>query len=257
MARRIRRGQVVLLLLVCGCMGAVSPLERYQAKRHYEYGLAQLYLQDTQAAYDEFECALELNPYEARTYEGLGLVMLKRHDYESALTKFDKALELDPGLASSYQHVSDIYVVLEEWDKAIKYAKKALTLPSFNRHHLAYYNQGKALFGLKRYDAAKQKLTKAIKLAPKWAEARLWLGMSLAAQGEPSLAIVEYRNALVQAQLNWYEQDKQLLGYLHYQLGMAYIDKGYVKQGVSELKQSLDIYPSLEVETTLQKYALQ
>lgn len=257
MARLIWLGLVFSGFMMSGCAGSVSPLERYQARRHYEYGLAQLYLQDTKTAYEEFKRAQELNPSDARIYEGLGLVMIKQHDHEAALTNLEEAVRLNPGLDSAYQHMSDIYVILEEWEEAIKYAHKALALPDFNQHHLAYYNQGVALFGLKRYAEAQRELTKVLKSAPKWAEARLWLGQSLTAEGKPSLAIVEYRNALAQAETDWYEQDKQLLGYLHYLLGLAYIDKGYVKQGVSELKQSLDIYPSSEVELALQKYVSQ
>jgi tetratricopeptide (TPR) repeat protein len=248
---------IAQVLLTIGCAKDITLLNRYQAQRHYEYGLSHLYLQNTQAAYREFQRAKKLNPEEAKIYEGLGLVLLKQNDYQRALASFQRAVELNPGLASAYQHISDLYLKLEEWGKAMKYAGFALALPAFDRRHLAYYNQGVALFNLRKYAEARRALEQALELAPKWAEARLVLGKNLFAQGKTSLAIVEYRKALAQAQQNWYERDEQLLGYLHYQLGVAYIAKGYIKQGIEEFRQSLDIYPSSEAELALQKYAPQ
>jgi tetratricopeptide (TPR) repeat protein len=242
------------VLLICGCAGSISPLQKHQAQRHYEYGLSHLYLEDTQAAYDEFEQAKELNPEEAKVYEALGLVLMQQNDYPVALTNLKRATELDPGLASAYQHISDVYIKLGEWAEAIHYARKALAVPAFSQRYQTHYNQGVALFNLQEYADAQREFTRVLELAPQWAEARIWLGKSLFAQGKTSLAIVEYREALTQAQLNWYEQDKQLLGYLYYQLGVAYINKGYVKQGVQELRQSLNVYPSAEAELALHKY---
>ncbi len=229
-------GLLAQALCLNGCANNISQLDRYKAQRHYEYGLAQLYLQDTQAAEQEFRQAESLNPEEAKIYQGLALVDIKRNNYKSALVNLEKAIELDPGLASAYQHISDVYVKLEQWEDAIAYAKKALALPTHNQPQLAHYNQGVAWFSLNEYVKAEQALNRTLELVPNWAEARLWLGKCLFARGKPSLAIVEYRQALAQLQQNAYEQDEQLLGYLHYQLGVAYVDKGYLKQGVQEFR---------------------
>ncbi len=257
MVRLIWLGIIGLAFLVSGCAKNISSLDRYKAQRHYEYGLAQFLLQDTKAARQEFEQAKSLNPEAAKIYQGLALVDIKQHDYKAALINLQQAIARDPGLGSAYQHMSDIYLKLAQWGNAIEYAEKALALPTYNQPQQAHYNQGVAWFSLGEYAKAEHEFTRTLELTPRWAEARLWLGKSLFAQGKPSLAIVEYRNALAQLQQNTYEQDKQLLSYLHYQLGAAYIDKGYLKQGVLEFRLSLDIYPSSEVELALQEYDTQ
>jgi tetratricopeptide (TPR) repeat protein len=108
-----------------------------------------------------------------------------------------------------------------------------------------------ALFNLHKYQQAQQEFVIALELAPQWVEAQMWLGKCLFAQNQTSLAIIEYRKALAKAQLNWYEPDTPLLADLHYQLGMAYVDKGYLEQGLAEFQHSLAVYPSSKAELAI------
>ncbi len=248
-------GILISFILAAGCSNNISLLDRYKAQRHYEYGLSHLYLENTESAYDEFNAARELNPDEPKVYEGLGLVLLKEHNYKKAITKFKKAIKLDPGLAKAYLYISEAYLKLEKPKKVINISRKALLLPNLGDPQQIYYNLGLAFFALKKYGKAQEKFNQALKISPKWAQAHLWLGKSLFAQGEVSTAIVEYRKSLSYIKADWYKKDKQLTGFLHYQLGQAYVQKGYIKKAVTEFKESMSVYPSQIAEQAIEEYA--
>jgi len=250
-------GIIIVLLLPISCTRAVSPLRQYQARRHYEYGLSYLYLNDVKAAEAEFAQAQQLNPQEAKAYEGQALVYAQQGKYKAALEQLKQALSLNPGLASAYLHASDIYLKLKDWPQAALYAQKALALPSLKQQRpQAHYNAGLAWFGLAKYELAQVEFEKALEEMPYWVEAHYWRGKSLIHIGQASQAVAEYRIALAQAQTHPDEADRKLLARLHYELGQAYLRKNYINQGIRELKTALQLYPLPEAQKILKSFQL-
>ncbi len=244
-----------------GCTPEASLLSCYQARRHCDYGTSYLYLGKLRSAEDEFQRAKELNPQEAKAYEGLGEVFLKERKYAAAKEELQQAVTLDPGLASAYLKLSEAYLRVGEWEQVKQLAQEAVNLPRLPNPARPHYYLGRAHLGNGRYRQAELEFTKALGLTPEAIEIRYWLGFGLACQGKSAQAQTEYRIAL--AQLNQRlsassaldNDQKELLGNLHWNLGRLYQEKGYQRQALFEFREAKKYNPSLTSKQVPEAYA--
>ena len=81
-----------------------------------------------EAAIDDFNKALLLNPNEAQIYCAKGYAQAKLGKYEEAFLDFNKSIEMNPNNAYIYYLRGKIYIDLEKYDLAQKDLEKVLKL---------------------------------------------------------------------------------------------------------------------------------
>ena len=131
------------------------------------------------AAIKEYDKALEINPefkdayyYRGKSYHGLA-------KYENAIKDFTTLINKDPGNDDYYLHRSSSYLEMANeksanpltTDPAENYYKIAITdatktLELNPNSELAYYNRGKAYYGLKNYQQAITEYNQCIAINP-------------------------------------------------------------------------------------------
>jgi len=112
----------------------------------------------------------------ATSYNNIGLVHQNLGKLEYALEHYQKALEINEklgdmqGVATSYNNIGLVYQDLGKLEEALEYYQKAIE----NDHYAyyPYYNKGKTLSALKRYDEAIEAYDKALEINPENTEVR-------------------------------------------------------------------------------------
>ena len=126
----------------------------------YNYGLALLEKDDTEAALDHFREALRIRPGEAKSLNNIGLILARRGDLDGAVRNFEAALTSDPGFVDARTNLA-----------------------------LALSNRGQP-------EEAARQLEESLRIQPTHAEANRLLGVLLARAGNTDRAIVHLRNAV-------------------------------------------------------------
>ena len=127
-------------------------------------------LRQSQAAeaFATFERALQLNQqnHAAWLWRAMALTDLGR--FEEALSSYDRALEIDPASASVRNSKGALLMELGRIEPALECFERALeSSASTSALRAAFWlNKGKALFMLKRYEAAREALIRSHQLDP-------------------------------------------------------------------------------------------
>jgi tetratricopeptide (TPR) repeat protein len=130
----------------------------------------QILLRQSQAAeaLAIFERALQLNQqnHAAWLWRAMALTDLGR--FEEALSSYDRALEIDPASASVWNSKGALLMELGRLDPALECFERALgSSVSATALRAAFWlNKGKALFMLKRYEAAREALIRSHQFDP-------------------------------------------------------------------------------------------
>jgi len=159
----------------------------------------------------ELTKAARLIPRDPEVHFALGTVYLLREEPELAVEEFQRTLELDKKHADAFNNLGYAYLKLGKWDEAIESCQKALDEVSYDTPERAmtiigwaYYKKGESVRGLDmlkralnikdnqpdtenkiatiyieegRLDKAKIILSELAKRVPKFASARLNLGI--------------------------------------------------------------------------------
>jgi tetratricopeptide (TPR) repeat protein len=129
--------------------------------------LAKLATSDLKAiAIDAFTSAVRLNNAYTNAYNLRGLAYLEAGQMEKALEDFDQAIALDPRLASAYLNRGIVYNTRSMFARAIEDFKANFLLDPIERYEL-WLGWGTALIATKQFPDAIEKLTRAVRLAPK------------------------------------------------------------------------------------------
>jgi serine/threonine protein kinase/Tfp pilus assembly protein PilF len=123
---------------------------------------------DSQAARENFEKVLSLDPSNAVAYLRLGQIHSGLGEHEQALEAFTKALE-SPRVSSGelvqiYQGRGDIHALRNNHAAALSDLNRAIELQSY--HWYLYKRRGRAHFYLKHYERALADITRAVELRP-------------------------------------------------------------------------------------------
>jgi len=111
-----------------------------QASMHYKLGVSYLESNQLQAAFIEFQRALEYDKGQKDTYNALGYVYLKFEELEKAEASFLKAVSIDKDYSDAYNNLCKVYYDKKHYEKAVESCKKALENPLYITPHLAFYN---------------------------------------------------------------------------------------------------------------------
>ena len=138
--------------------------DKKKAQEYAKAGEAKYQNGDFQAALEDFDKAINLDPERADSYSGRGGARSELGNHEAALEDFDKAISLDPDDADFYfnrgnckSRLGDHNAALEDYDKAI----------SLDSERAGFYsNRGNCKSELGDHEAALEDYDKAISLDP-------------------------------------------------------------------------------------------
>ena len=118
--------------------------------------LGKLYIgsQEFDKAAPLFADLVELYPDRAAYRYNLGISYSQMKYYRQAIPELEKAVELKPDFCAAYHQLASAYNELKQSGSAIKIAKAGTQSCSADKKAPLYYEWGRGLEGLKRYDEA-------------------------------------------------------------------------------------------------------
>ena len=123
--------------------------------------------QNLQAAYGQYEKALQSNPQYVKAWEKRAIVLMDIGNYPKALESFDKALHFDPRYASAWNGKANVLCNMEQYQQALDAYNQALL---YNANAAQAWNgRGNALYHLGDYRSALNDYERALQLQPRMA----------------------------------------------------------------------------------------
>jgi type IV pilus assembly protein PilF len=166
-----RFGGLVAWMLVfafaAALLSCVSAERVKNAEAHYKLGNSHLVVGDNQAAFVEFQKALELDPRNAAVHNAIGVVYLNLSDYRKARQFFMEAVDLDSSYSEAYNNLCYADYNLMKWQEAVESCMEALENPLYLTAEKAYYNLGRAYYRMGEYEKAEQAYQSAVKRFPR------------------------------------------------------------------------------------------
>lgn len=146
------------------------------------------------AAVENFQMVLKLDPGYANAYLNMGVVLNEQGKLDAAAENFRKTLKLKPDFVDAHFHLGNVCHVQGKLEAAAECFHKVLKLkPGYAEAHI---NLGNVLKDQGRLDEAIESFRKALSFNPNFAEAHGNLGNALQDQGKLEEAIACYRQAL-------------------------------------------------------------
>jgi len=179
---------IVLLLLSCAGGG-----DQKKSIMHYKLGASHLESGQLQAAYLEFQKALEYDRGEKQIYNAIGYIHLKFEEPEKAESYFLKAVSLDRDYSDAYNNLCRVYYDKKDYERAVQTCKKALENPLYITPQRAFYNLGNTYCRTRRYPEAIRAYKDALKRDTGFYPAYYGLALAHNALGEygPASAALE------------------------------------------------------------------
>ena len=148
-SRNCLHGALALLLLAVPVECAKRSMQEEQAvsdipRVHYLLGKQHLEQGDWQAAADQFQLALSLNPEYVPAYEGLGLIHLEQGEFLKAQQYFEEARRRDDTYAPLYIGLGRLLSTQGDNQRALDPLQRALALEPGNAD--AFFYLGKTFF---------------------------------------------------------------------------------------------------------------
>jgi tetratricopeptide (TPR) repeat protein len=162
---------------------------------HYDLGNALVRRGEKEAAMEEFQKAVEINPGFDKAHNNLGNALLDLGRVDEAIIQFQAAQAANPKDYMAYVSLADAFLHQGRMDDAIVQLQKAIAIvPDY---YLAHLDLGNALFLRKgEVDGAIAEYQKALQANPGVAEAHNFLGLALAQKGQLALSIAQFQEAL-------------------------------------------------------------
>jgi tetratricopeptide (TPR) repeat protein len=107
---------------------------------------------------------------EAHTYLGWAYAMLKR--YEAAIEECERAIELDPDFGNPYNDIGAYLIELNRWEEALPWLERAQRAPRYVNPEFACFNAGRVHDHFGRWPEAVEAYRMALALNPLYALAR-------------------------------------------------------------------------------------
>ncbi|HXT47588.1 MAG TPA: tetratricopeptide repeat protein [Gemmatimonadaceae bacterium] len=199
----------------------------------WELGRAYAAIGDAAEAVAEFNAILEYAPNDVGAIVQLGLAEKANGDLEKAQCWLERALSLDDASPLVYQYIGEVLYNRGLNDQALDALRRSIELSPENAD--AHYLIGFVLGDLGEHEAARAATKRAIQLNPSLSRA------------QANLSIDRYNtaryNELVPARQERRSSQLELStdGHLaHYNLGLAFRQKGYYNEALKEYRLALD-----------------
>ena len=141
-----------------------------------------------------YEAAIRCKPDDPLPHYKLANALKDQGQLDAALDEFDRAVALDPKYANAHCNRGVVLQRLNRFEEAL--ASYAQTVALHPEDALAHYNAGTLLRELQRPEAALASFARAIAASPTYAAAFYNRGMLLQEQGEWDAALADYDRAL-------------------------------------------------------------
>lgn len=208
-------GTCIAVLTAPGC-ATRAKRDPDQSQVRYQLAVGYFHNQRVEAAIEELQQAIVLDPENAEAYNMLGLVSLKQaYDYgaeaeihaclkgadeqsvraeenrklQEAQRRFRKAVELRPNYAEAWNNISVVSLLLRQWDQAITGAENALKEPTYDAPVFARANLGWAYFHKKDLQKAWKELYESVSRAPGFCVGRYRLAKVYLERGDIEQAV--------------------------------------------------------------------
>ncbi|BAY23782.1 TPR domain protein [Calothrix sp. NIES-2100] len=202
------------------------------ASKYYEQGRKFRQEGNNQAALEQYNKAIELNPKYANAYVSRGIVRDDLNDKQGALQDYNQAIELDPQYAIAYYNRGIVRDDLSDEQGALKDYNQAIELDP--KYVNAYINRGIVRKNLGDKQGALQDYNQAIALDPKDADAYYNRGNLRKSLGDKQIALKDYNQAIA---LN----PKYALAY--YGRGIVRNDLGDKQGAIQDYNQTITLNP--------------
>lgn len=167
---------IILLTSALSIAQPPSADKMAQARLHFNNGIKNGIAEDFEAAIEDFNQAIALNPFSAEAFLYKGLAEIELNNYDQAVKDFTVTIELDPaysdqahyfrGLARFYQ--DKLEEAVDDFTVAIR----------MNPDFVSFYQRGKANLKLGEYRRALQDFDIALRLNDEFYEANLYRGIN-------------------------------------------------------------------------------
>jgi tetratricopeptide (TPR) repeat protein len=141
-----------------------TPMDQMTVAELEKAGDTARYAKDYEQAIEYFRAAIRKAPKNAHLYNKKGLAELKLDQVEAARADFEKATKVDKKYADAQNNLGAAYYVRKDYPKAAKYFKKAIAL---NEAQASYHvNLGASWFAQKKMEQAMTEYARAMELNP-------------------------------------------------------------------------------------------
>lgn len=185
---------LALLAWSAGCTPADAPFARLKARACLERGQSHLEAENLDAALEEFQHAVELNPKLALAHSRIGCIFRRQGNYEAAVDAYAKAVTLNPFSFDDAFGLAQMYHRLARFANAVRAYLHACELEPDNFE--PRLNLGVCYHQAEELESAIDCYTQAINLNPDQAAAYSNLGAAYDARGTYYEAIHAYNESL-------------------------------------------------------------
>lgn len=144
---------------------------RVEAEEYRTLGQARQAQGDVEDAAAYYHMSLELFPTaEAHTF--LGWALAARGSWDAAIDECEKAIALDPDLGNPYNDTAVYLIELNQLDEALPYLEKALAARRYDCRHYPHYHRGRIMERKFRFTEARDAYRASLEIDPDWEPAR-------------------------------------------------------------------------------------
>ena len=164
------------------------------ARHHYERGRTHELQQQADAALDDYDAAIGLEPASPAYRRARGALLLRRGRVDPAIDDFTEAIRLDASVADAHVERAAAWIEKGRFDRAVEDCASALACDP--RSASAFATRGKAHAQQGDYSSAEADFDRALALAPRDAHAYRLRAEAAIAQGEYEKALRDLRRSL-------------------------------------------------------------
>ncbi|MEW6675084.1 MAG: tetratricopeptide repeat protein [Nitrospirota bacterium] len=197
----MRKYLLILFLLLTAFLSSCATSKTgenvQRASAHYKLGISYYNNNKIQAAYVEFQKALEFNPNDKEVLNAIGVIyLLNLEDIPKAIEFFERAISIDADFSDAHNNLGYAYEKTGMVKDAIKSYKTALANPLYQTAEKALNNLGRIYYRLGRYDDAIDAYREAIKRVPEFVLPYYGLALCYNAKGKYGDASIAIARAI-------------------------------------------------------------
>jgi tetratricopeptide (TPR) repeat protein/S1-C subfamily serine protease len=165
-----------------------------EANAYYNRGNTKFELGQKQAAIEDYDRAIAINPQDAKAYYNRGVTKSDLGQKQAAIEDYDRAIAINPQYAAAYYNRGVVKSELGQKQAAIEDYDRAIAINP--QDAAAYVNRGNAKSDLGQKQAAIEDYDRAIVINPQYAKAYYARGVVKSELGQKQAAIKDYDRAI-------------------------------------------------------------
>ena len=217
------------------------------ARAHTNVGELALRHRRFSEAYREFQRAIQIQPDDPINRDNIGIILLRYGLFDEAEQQFREALKLKPKFVKPRVNLGLVYLNRRQLDDAEREIRAALTSRRLRRtFRAATQNNLGIVLALKgKNEEAQLAFAEAVRLSPRFADARANLGKLYLEKGQSQEGIAQISEAI---------RLKASDPRFHFMLGQAYYQQGEKELAALQLAKALSLKTDFpEARALLQK----